>query len=88
MGVCVGILASTLRTWALATARFGQLALSLRRGTTLDTLAAGDLLLTFRDIVQVLGLDVLTGVLLRLGSGPTFDGVVASGEPLLGLRDR
>lgn len=52
------------RICALRAATLPELALSRRGWSTLDALAARDLLLAFSNVVQVLTVDQLVGVLL------------------------
>lgn len=76
-----------MKGWTLNTARLGELALSLGCGTTLDTFATSDHFLALCDVVQVVRVDILTRVLLGLGSRATFHWVDISGKALLGLGD-
>lgn len=62
-----------------------QLALSFRGRTTLDPLAASDLLLTFGDVVQRLASDGLIGMLLSLCRRTTLNRLLLTRDVLLSL---
>jgi hypothetical protein len=64
-----------------------QLALSLRRRTTLDPLATSDLLLTLSDIVQRLASDGLIGMLLSLCRRTALNRLLLTRDILLRLSD-
>jgi len=64
-----------------------QLALSLRRRTTLNPLAASDLLLTLGDVVQRLASDGLIGMLLSLCRRTTLNRLLLTRDVLLSLSD-
>jgi hypothetical protein len=64
-----------------------QLALSLRRRTTLDPLATSDLLLTLSDIVQRLTSDGLIGMLLSLCRRTALNRLLLTRDILLRLSD-
>lgn len=64
-----------------------QLALSFRRRTTLDPLAAGDLLLTLSNVVQRLTSDGLIGMLLSLCRRTTLNRLLLARDVLLSLGD-
>lgn len=64
-----------------------QLALSRRRRTTLDPLAASDLLLALGDVVQRLASDGLVGMLLSLCGRTALNRLILTRDVLLRLGD-
>lgn len=68
-------------------ATLGQLALSRRGGATLETLAAGHLLLTLSDVMQVLGADGLASMLLGLGRRSALYRLILTRDAALGVRN-